>query len=85
MSDVLVNALHLGYGEIVPLNRKSNGIQTRGIGCSIDYDTRLKIIQHIEGIAPSIQDATASLFLNEAAAENMIYAFADIWQVSLQV
>ena len=77
LSDVLVNALHLGYGEIVPLNRIANNLETRGIGCSIEYETRSMVIHQRELTAPTIPDATPSLFLNEAAAENMINAFAD--------
>ncbi len=73
----MVNALHLGYGKIVPLNRRSNHLPTRGIGCSEGYDTSQMVIQHIERIAPSIPDATPSQFQNEAAAEKMISAFAE--------
>jgi hypothetical protein len=72
LSDVLVNTLHLGYGEVVPLNRQSNCLPTRGIGCSDGYANRMN--QQIEFKVPSIPDATPSQFQNEAAAENMISA-----------
>jgi hypothetical protein len=78
---VLVNALHLGYGDPVPLNRQCNDLIKRGIGCSIEYETRLRVIHQRELTAPTIPDATPSLFLNEADtadATNMINAFADI-------
>jgi hypothetical protein len=65
VSDVLVNALHLGYGEIVPLNRKSNGLPTRGIGCSTYVYISKMIFEQIELKGPSIPGATSSVFLND--------------------